>query len=239
MRAISVSEQGKVRGNNEDAVYSNDTQGFYAIADGMGGHHSGEVASSLAIEKIRIELEELEEVTGTVMEKAFMETNKTIYEQSSHNGQKGSMGTTLSVIKVVGDRGYIGHIGDSRIYLIRNQEIIKLTEDHTYVEKLYQDGLITYEEYLDHPFKNILLKALGSDRNPDPQVLELQLLPRDLIFMCTDGVYYHLSNEDILSLLLFYKGQRLVEPMSKLIDNRGSNDNYSFIVIDKFGGKPE
>lgn len=234
MRAIAVSEQGKVRLNNEDAIYINEGTGFFAVADGMGGHEAGEIASNMAIEKIRIELEDLEDIQASTVESAFNATNKLIYEKSSYKDQKMNMGTTLSVLKIVGDRGFIGHIGDSRIYLIRNQEIIKLTEDHTYVERLYQDGIITYEEYLNHPKKNILLKALGSDKPADPQVLEFQIQPGDIIFLCTDGVHYYLKNEELIYLLLKKTGKKLIKELSDIIEARGSNDNYSFIVIDKF-----
>ncbi|MDD2370728.1 MAG: protein phosphatase 2C domain-containing protein [Firmicutes bacterium] len=234
MRAIAVSKQGKVRTNNEDSIYINEESGFFAIADGMGGHEAGEVASNMAIEKIRIELEDLENIQVSTIELAFNATNKMIYEQSSYKDQRTNMGTTLSILKIIDDRGYIGHIGDSRIYLIRNQEIIKLTEDHTYVERLYQDGIITYDEYLNHPKKNILLKALGSDKPADPQVLEFQILPGDIIFLCTDGVHYYMKNEELIYLLLKKSGKKLIKELSDIIDSRGANDNYSFIVIDKF-----
>lgn len=234
MRAIALSEKGSVRKKNEDAMYFNEGQGFFAIADGMGGHDSGEVASSLAVEIIRIELEDRDDVDSNQIENAFTAANRVIFEKSSYKDQRSNMGTTLSIFMVKGARGYIGHIGDSRIYLIRKQEIIKLTEDHTYVEKLYQDGIITYEEYLHHPKKNILLKALGSERPTDPQVLEFQILPGDMIFMCTDGVHYCVSNDEIIKILLSKKGKNLQKTFSDLIESRGSNDNYSFIVIDQF-----
>ena len=237
MRAIALSEKGSVRQNNEDAFYVNDKSGFFAIADGMGGHEAGEVASNLAIEKIRIELEDKTSVTSSEIEAAFDATNKVIFEKSSYKDQRMNMGTTLSMFKVVGDRGHVGHIGDSRIYLIRNQEIIKLTEDHTYVEKLYQEGIITYDEYLHHPKKNILLKALGSERPADPQVLEFRILPGDLIFMCTDGLHYLVSNDEIIKLLLQKKGRNLTKALVNLVESRGSNDNYTFVLIDKFGGE--
>lgn len=234
MRAIALSETGSVRANNEDAVYANEETGFFAIADGMGGHEAGEVASSLAIEKIRIELEDKNPISSSDIETAFHAANRVIFEKSSYKDQRMNMGTTLSLFKVVGDRGYVGHIGDSRIYLIRNQEIIKLTEDHTYVEKLYQEGVITYEEYLHHPKKNILLKALGSDRPADPQVLEFRILPGDLVFMCTDGLHYLVSNDELIKMLLQKKGRNLVKAMTTLVESRGSNDNYTFVLIDKF-----
>lgn len=233
MRASTLSETGSIRQKNEDALYSSPKHGFFAVADGMGGHDSGEIASAVAIEIIRIELEDLEDVTPGKMVAAFAAANKAIYEKSAIKGKQSSMGTTLSVFKVLGDRGYIGHIGDSRIYLIRNQEIIRLTEDHTYVERLYQDGIITYDEYLHHPKRNILLKALGGDRPPEPQVLEFQLLPGDQVFMCTDGVHNYLNHDEIISILLQKKGKAMLKAFRETIESRGSGDNYSIIAIDR------
>lgn len=234
MRAFTVCEQGSVRLNNEDSVYSNIDRGFFALADGMGGHEAGEVASSLSIEKVRIELEDKDKIEGSDIESSFYEANKLICEKGCYKGQKLNMGTTLSLLVIKkNNRGYIGHVGDSRVYLVRNQEIIKITEDHTYVERLYQEGLITYEEYLNHPKKNILLKALGSEKLIDPQVLEFQILPGDIIFMCSDGVHNLLSNDEILSILLQKQGKKAINLFNKQIEKRGSSDNYSYIIIDQ------
>lgn len=116
MRVVAVCEQGSVRGNNEDSIYCNSEKGFFAVADGMGGHEAGEVASSLAIEKVRIKLEEKSDILASDIERAFTEINKAICEKSCHKEQKINMGTTLSIFIVQNNRGYIGHIGDSRIY---------------------------------------------------------------------------------------------------------------------------
>ena len=233
MRVIAVCEQGSVRGNNEDSIYYNSEKGFFAVADGMGGHEAGEVASSLAIEKVGIELEENSAISASDIERAFTETNKVICEKSCYKEQKMNMGTTLSIFIIQDNRGYIGHIGDSRVYLIRNQEIIKLTEDHTYVERLYQEGIITYDEYTNHPKKNILLKALGSEKSIDPQVLEFQIIHGDIVFMCSDGVHNLIKNDELLNILLQKKGKNAVKAINSLIEERGSNDNYSYIIIDQ------
>lgn len=237
MRSWAVSETGSVRKNNEDTIYANPEKGFFVIADGMGGHEAGEVASSMAVEKIRIELEDRETIDSKLLESAFKETNKLIFDTSSFEKQQMLMGTTLTVLKIEKDKGYIGHIGDSRIYLIRNQEIIKLTEDHTYVEKLYQEGIITIEEYENHPKKNILLKALGSDKPVDPQILEFQLLEGDILFLCSDGVYNLIQDEELITILLQKDGDQRVNAVSDLVLERGAIDNFSFIIIDKIFGE--
>lgn len=233
MKSWAVSEIGSVRKNNEDSVYANAEKGFFVIADGMGGHEAGEVASSMAVEKIRIELENKEIINSNALENAFKETNKLIFDTSNFKKQQLVMGTTLTVLIIKKDKGYLGHIGDSRIYLIRNQEMIKLTEDHTYVEKLYQEGIITFEEYENHPKKNILLKSLGIDKPIEPQILEFQILNGDIIFLCSDGVYNSLQEEELISILLQKECDERVQAISNLVIKRGAIDNFSFIIIDK------
>ena len=233
MRSWAVSEIGSVRKNNEDSIYANTEKGFFVIADGMGGHEFGEVASSMAVEKIRIELESKKTINSKTLKNAFKETNKLIFDTSSFERQQMIMGTTLTVLKIEKNKGYLGHVGDSRVYLIRNQEIIKLTEDHTYVEKLYQEGIITLKEYKNHPKKNILLKSLGSDKPIEPQILEFKILDGDIIFSCSDGVYNLLKDEELINILLQKEGDERVQTISNLIVERGAIDNFSFIIIDK------
>lgn len=228
-----MSETGNIRENNEDAAYGNVTTGFFVIADGMGGHEAGEIASSMAVEKIRIELEDAADVTDRTIEEAIRETNKTLYDSSHYQDQKIIMGTTLTFLKMINEStGYVGHVGDSRLYLLRNQQLMQLTEDHTYVEKLYKEGVITLDEYKMHPKKNVLLKALGGAGPVDPQIFTINLQPGDIIFICSDGVYNVLSDEEIASFLLQKTGESRMKTFKKTIDKKGAHDNYSFIIID-------
>lgn len=233
MKIWTLSETGSIRKNNEDAVYGNIETGFFVIADGMGGHEAGEIASNMSIEKIRMELENLPEVNDAKLEEAIQNTNKLIYDSSNKQGQRVSMGTTLTFLKLIGLSGYVGHVGDSRLYILRNQQFVQLTEDHTYVEKLYQEGVISLEEYKNHPKKNVLLKALGSNRPIEPQIFNLNLIEGDIVFMCSDGVYNVLDDEEIATLLLQNSGSKRAEVFKEIIDQRGANDNYSMLILDE------
>ena len=168
--AYAKSDIGKVREMNQDAYYISDSSSevkLYLLADGMGGYKGGEIASNLAIKctKNYIEnnfketpkdRESLIQLVASSMEYA----NMVVYEKSRENKEYEGMGTTLEVCLIYNNKAYIGHIGDSRIYRIRKEFIRKLTQDHSYVEKLVKDGTITREEAFYHPKKNMLMKAL-------------------------------------------------------------------------------
>lgn len=170
IKAYAKSDVGKVREMNQDSFYisnSLDEVQLYMLADGMGGYKGGEIASSLAIQTAKSYIENnfkeipkdrdsIIQLLGSSMEYA----NMVVYEKSRENPELEGMGTTLEIALIYNNKVYIGHIGDSRIYRIRNEFIRKLTQDHSYVQKLVKDGTITKEEAEHHPQKNMLMKAL-------------------------------------------------------------------------------
>lgn len=170
INAYAKSDVGKVRQKNQDEYYISkplDEIQIYLLADGMGGYNGGEVASNLAIKsaksyiqnnfkEISKDKESIIQLVGSSMEYA----NMIVYEESKKNKELEGMGTTLEVCLIYNNRVYIGHIGDSRVYRLRKDFIRKLTQDHSYVEKLVKDGTITKEQAINHPQKNMLVKAL-------------------------------------------------------------------------------
>ena len=171
MKAYYISDTGKVRTHNEDSVMIvKNLTGEYlmVVADGMGGYKGGEIASSLATTSAKDYIEEnfkdvdlqnperIQDLIGKAMEYA----NKVVYQKSKENEELEQMGTTLEICLIYGNKVYIGHIGDSRIYRIRKNIIRRITTDHSYVETLVKDGTITREEAFYHPKKNMLIKAL-------------------------------------------------------------------------------
>ena len=170
IKAYAKSDVGKVREMNQDSYYisnSLDEVQLYMLADGMGGYKGGEIASSLAIQTAKSYIENnfkeiskdkdsIIQLLGSSMEYA----NMVVYEKSKENKELEGMGTTLEIALIYNNKVFIGHIGDSRIYRIRKDFIRKLTQDHSYVQKLVKDGTITKEEAEHHPQKNMLMKAL-------------------------------------------------------------------------------
>ncbi len=170
IKAYAKSDIGKIREINQDSYYiseSLDEVQLYLLADGMGGYNGGEIASKLAIQtaksyiennfkEINKDKESILQLVGSAMEYA----NMVVYEKAKENKELEGMGTTLEICLIYNNRAFIGHVGDSRIYRIRKDFMRKLTQDHSYVQKLVKDGTITQEEASHHPQKNMLMKAL-------------------------------------------------------------------------------
>ena len=236
--AYAKSDVGKARDMNQDSYYISDSLSevkIYLLADGMGGYKGGEIASSLAIKctKNYIEnnfketpkdRESLIQLVASSMEYA----NMVVYEKSKEDKELEGMGTTLEVCLIYNNKAYIGHIGDSRIY--RKDFIRKLTQDHSYVQKLVKDGTITKEEAENHPKKNMLMKALGCNAFVEPDVLVRGFLRDDILLMCSDGLTNMVKQEDIFENA---KGNIEKAPI-KLVDlanENGGLDNITVVVI--------
>ena len=181
IKAYAKSDTGKVREMNQDYYYistSLDEVQLYILADGMGGYNGGEIASSLAVQTaknyiennfkdVEKDRESIIQLVGSSIEYA----NMVVYEKSKENPELQGMGTTIEVCLIYNNKAYIGHVGDSRIYRIRKNFIRKLTQDHSYVQKLVKEGTITKEQAAHHPQKNMLMKALGCNAFVEPDVM--------------------------------------------------------------------
>ena len=170
MKVFAKSDIGKAREMNQDSYYvsmPSENTGLFIVADGMGGYNGGEIASKLAIQSAKSYIEnnfkEIEKDKDSIIQlvASSMEyANMIVYEKSQENAELEGMGTTLEICLIYNNRAFIGHVGDSRIYRIRKEFMRKLTQDHSYVQKLVKDGKITKEEAVHHPQKNMLMKAL-------------------------------------------------------------------------------
>ena len=171
IKAYAKSDIGKIREKNQDAFYISDSLSevqLYILADGMGGYNGGEIASNLAIQSAKNYIENnfkqipkdrdsIIQLLGSSMEYA----NMVVFERAKEDKELEGMGTTLEICLIYNNKAFIGHVGDSRVYRIRKDFMRKLTQDHSYVQKLVKDGTITQEEAVHHPQKNMLMKALG------------------------------------------------------------------------------
>ena len=240
IKAYAKSDVGKVREMNQDSYYisnSLDEVQLYMLADGMGGYKGGEIASSLAIQTAKSYIENnfkdipkdrdnIIQLLGSSMEYA----NMVVYEKSKENPELEGMGTTLEIALIYNNKVFIGHIGDSRIYRIRNEFIRKLTQDHSYVQKLVKDGTITQEQAAHHPQKNMLMKALGCNAFVEPDVMVKGFLKDDIIIINSDGLTNLVSQED-----MFKWAKKDIEQapkeLVKLANDNGGYDNITVIVI--------
>lgn len=240
MEAFAKSDIGKARDMNQDYYYIpdwEDTMKLYILADGMGGYNGGEIASKLAtittLNYIKSNFETSEKDKESILNliKSAMEyANMVVYEKSVEDKELEGMGTTLEVCLIYNNKIYIGHVGDSRIYRIRNELIRRLTRDHSYVEKLVDDGTISKEEASHHPKKNMLTKALGCKAFLEPDVTAKALIKGDTILMCSDGLTNMLEEKEIYEIIKEdYK--TAAQTLINQANEKGGYDNVTAIII--------
>jgi len=229
---------GRVRKNNEDAYGIYPDLSLFIVADGLGGHAGGEVASRLAVETIKDGLVSTEsyrssaEITERIIEAIKGANNRIIQRASMMYDLKG-MGTTVVVVKLEEDNAMIAHVGDSRMYLIRKNKITQITKDHTVVEEYIRLGLLTLQEALYHPNRHMLSRALGVSYDIDVDVADIQIAEGDIIILCTDGLTNMLSEKEILSAIteLMPSPEKITDRLITLANNHGGIDNITVITI--------
>lgn len=236
-----LTDPGKVRTHNEDSVIIvKDNMGEYllAVADGMGGHKGGEIASSIAISHIGKRFKELSSI-GTKedainwIKSEVSEANRLIYKYTAENPESKGMGTTLVLAVLTKDFLLFGNIGDSSGYVYKNKMIHKITNDHTLVNLLVKSGELTEEEAKDHPRKNVLMRALGAATKVEMDIFDVEM-DVDGIFLCSDGLTNMLDNNQISKVLS--DKLTIEEKLNKLViksNNRGGTDNISVAFLDK------
>jgi serine/threonine protein phosphatase PrpC len=242
------SDVGRVRPLNEDyhRVLQFALRGgpltLLAVADGMGGAAAGEVASKLAMEvldesfsRYAAELERGRPVVGIerLAEKAIRLANRRIHaEATSVSGRRG-MGTTLTMVAVHGDKAVLGHVGDSRAYLVRGKRIYQLTKDHSWVEEQRERGLLSEAEAEVHEWRNLITRALGTRPQVDPDIIPLNVLPGDVFALCSDGLHGQVGPEEILAEIgRTTNRQSSVEYLIALANQRGGPDNITLVVAE-------
>jgi len=234
---IFASHLGKRRAVNEDSVdVFNLEEGLLSVVcDGLGGNRAGDVASKTAVQRIhKYFLENLQLDHLTKMKNALTDANTTLLQMGSESGQYKGMATTAVVVFIAGNTVYWGHIGDSRIYLLKDGKLKQVTKDHSLVQKMVDNGLITSRQAEKHPHRNIIVKALGEEKDcqPDCDYFYLQDDQQFKLLLCTDGLCGVLSFNEIVKILS--NGENLEEISEKFfhdVEESGSPDNFSYIII--------
>ncbi len=243
MEAAYLTDPGKVRDHNEDSVIiirNEQNEYLLAVADGMGGHKAGEVASSIAISHIGKRFRELgcvgnkEDAIHWIKE-VISEANVLIYRYTEENPESTGMGTTIVLAVLTKDFLLFGNIGDSSGYVMKDKKLHKITTDHTLVNLLVKSGELTPEEAREHPRKNVLMKALGAQTTVEMDVFDVET-DVEGIFLCSDGLTNML--EDVQIERVLNEDLTADEKAQKLIyksNNRGGNDNISVAYLNKAG----
>ena len=245
MQTFYYTDPGKVRSHNEDSVtiISNDHNEFIlAVADGMGGHKAGEVASAIAIEHIKESFYSLETIGNKeeaidYLRMIVKEINEKIFEYARINPESKGLGTTLVIAIKTDDYILYGNIGDSSGYVIKNNALHKVTKDHTYVGMLLTNGRLTEESAKNHPGKNLLTRALGANDPIEIDIFDVDTSVKGL-FLCSDGLTNMLTEEQIEKIL--NSDLPIEEAVVKLIKKanaRGGTDNISIAYLKKESGE--
>ena len=233
--AYALTDLGLRRSNNEDCVYADCAGGLFIVADGMGGHAAGEVASSIAVDTICAQFPPSAPApmaAAQVLQEAFVEASRRILEVASRQESKRGMGTTLSVLYIDGESAQLAHVGDSRIYRLRNAELEQLSRDHSLVAEQLRQGILSPEEARTSTLRNILLQAVGLEAKLDVFLRCEPLAEGDLFLLCSDGLNDMLDDEEIADLLR--QDASVTQMAAQLIEAAkaaGGRDNISAIVV--------
>ncbi len=248
LRSAMLTDIGMVREHNEDCALIDDAQRFFIVADGMGGHAAGEVASAMAVEGVRDALSSTDhtlksfsefptvdgrQLVAQVLEEAVRKAHKSVFDCGSSNPDKEGMGTTLDVLLVSGQEAFVAHVGDSRTYLMRGNSAAQITTDHTVAEVLVIEGKLSAEEALVSPLRTILVNALGVSAEVGVEMAHLTLHKGDRILICSDGLHDYFPQEEELYEQVTQNAPDVA--LAKLIDtakDRGGQDNITAIIID-------
>ncbi|NLY71783.1 MAG: Stp1/IreP family PP2C-type Ser/Thr phosphatase [Clostridiales bacterium] len=233
------TDKGKIRQNNEDSLLCIEEKNFYMVADGVGGHNSGELASKLAVDYVRdyITNNPIISDDDTYLMNYFLEclseVNAIIYERASKNIEDQGMATTAALLYIRNNKAYVVNVGDSRAYLARDGELIQITEDHTYVNELLKRGSISAEEAKDHPKRNMITRALGSKESIEPDFYKFDIYKGDIILLCTDGLYNEIDVNEINSLITNSTDtSTIAHELIKRANEQGGNDNITVICVE-------
>ncbi len=252
MRPLSsgMTDRGRRRLKNEDSIGVFDDLGLYVVADGMGGHAAGEVASRTAIEAVRAGVKAVQAVSGSGKDagrrllEAVDFANKEVLKKALSDPLLKGMGTTIVAVLLEGDEGGEGggvrsrstglaHVGDSRIYLFRNGELERLTRDHSLVEDMVAEGRITPAQARIHPFRNVVTRALGTKEEVRADISRLVPEPGDMLLLCSDGLTGMLEDVKIAEILAVSAGSPFVcaDALVKAANEAGGDDNVSVVVL--------
>ena len=230
------TDVGIVRSGNEDSYLMHSERGIFIVADGMGGHAAGEVASEMAVRITSCAIGSLrgmsDEEASDRMRAAIRAANDAIFERTLSEHDQQGMGTTATVLVLLGGRYLIGQVGDSRAYLLRDGQFLQLTKDHSYVQELVDAGLLTADQARGHPYSSIITRCVGASGEVVPDIYFGSLEQGDIILLASDGLTGMLEDEQLIRILSSDgEPQHWVDRMITEANRRGGRDNITAIVV--------
>ena len=239
MRVYAATDIGQQRTINQDYVYATEEQigplpNLLIVADGMGGHRGGDYASGFVVEGLRSLIKRSDESEPIkILNQAISEVNKNLWLEAQSNAQLYNMGTTLVVATVVDGKVYVANVGDSRLYLVHENEIMQLTKDHSLVEEMVQNGKLSRDDARYHPKKNMITRAVGIENKVDIDFFDSEIGEKTKILLCSDGLTNMIEDEEIMEITNSLDD--LGDICYKLIDRaneEGGKDNISVVLAD-------
>lgn len=230
MAATMRTHVGLVRRQNEDAAWYDESRSVFAVADGMGGHMAGEVASAMAIDAVQKTVNAGVQPGIASLREMVRSAHEAIYAHATSHRECADMGTTLSMLWRAGGYAYIAHVGDSRIYRLRDGQLDQITQDHSLVEELVRAGVITHEQARTHPRRNIITRALGTRGENEPDMLAADVRKGDLWLLCSDGLTGMVEDEEIRRTLCACSLEEAADRLLALALKAGGKDNVTFIL---------
>lgn len=240
--AFGLTDVGCVRDHNEDAIDWDTERGMFILADGMGGHNAGEVASALAIESIKHALYDVltpEVIDSEIVDyndalyEAITYANTEIFEQAQENSEYAGMGTTLVMSLIHNGKALIANVGDSRLYVHNNEELTQLTTDHSLVQEMVDNGYLSEEEAFSAVSRNLITRALGISEEVEVDLIEHEIRAGDVFLICSDGLSDLVVDEEISSILIKHQGNLddAAKALVEAANSKGGKDNISVILM--------
>lgn len=221
---------GQKRTKNEDSCFVNEN--FAVVADGMGGHNKGEVASQMVVDILKQKLNKAKKITKEILNKAIVEANRTVYSKAETDEKYKGMGTTVVCCAWDDKQILLGHIGDSRCYAVMQNGIFQLTDDHTLVQQLIDEGKLTSQEANEYPDKHVITRAVGTDANEKPDIKVIDRQNIQWLILCSDGLSNYVQPDSMLACTEQAKSPSdAAEQLVNMANSSGGEDNISVVVI--------
>jgi protein phosphatase len=244
LKVASLSAVGQVRQNNEDAFGHFEPDDakelkqkgrLFLVADGMGGHKGGAIASELAVEAIRQYYYSSDaKDRAAVLKRALKHANRVVFDKSEADDSLTGMGTTCTAMLILEGNAYFAHVGDSRAYIYRDEDLVQITQDHSLVGEMVRSGIITAEDARNHPKRNVITRSLGvqEEITADTPNSPFELKKGDVLVLCSDGLTSFVGNEEIKKTIAANKPATASKKLVDLANDQGGKDNITVIVVE-------
>ncbi len=234
-RFKGLTDPGLLRSVNQDNFYIDPDGRFFIVADGMGGHAGGQEASLIATQTVKEHLEkswDSETSSYEILEEAIIKANEGILEDQQNNPERGEMGTTVVVVLFRGEQPLKAHVGDSRLYRLREGKLEQITEDHTWVARALKMGDIEPEQAKTHPWRHVLFQCLGRKDTHKPEIAKLDIQTGDRLLLCSDGLTEEVADPDIQAIFEHSEScEDIAENLIEAAKEAGGSDNITVVIV--------